>query len=132
MTKAGLLASLAALLASCASAPATRAPTSPSRFEVAQDYEGAYRKVLESARRCWPATAAAGQGDVQGTLDNDAKRGRIALAFRSRHGADTRLVVELAARDREHTDVRVSGPSDIAQPAGAIRGWLEGTSVDCP
>jgi hypothetical protein len=126
-----MLACLVPWLVACTSpgADAPRAPAAPAAFSVAQDYEGAYRRVLENARRCWPASASTGQRDVQGTLDNDAKAAHLAFAFRSRGGTDAHLLVDLNAADRVRTDVRITGP---ASSAAAVRGWLEGTSVDCP
>lgn len=118
-------------VAACASAPADAPPASATTtaFAVPHDYQGAYRRVLENARRCWPATTPAGQSDVQGTLDDPNRAAHLAFAFRSRAGSDTRLVVDLRAADRERTDVRVSGPPSSA---AVVRGWLEGTSLDCP
>jgi len=126
------LACIAPLLAACSTPmqrDASPASASATAFTVAQDYEGAYRRVLENARRCWPPTTPAGQRDVQGALDNQAASAHVAFGFRARDGADTRLLVDLKSADRTRTDVRISGP---ASAAAAVRGWLEGSSVECP
>ena len=119
-------------LGACQWPHAAPEPASALAFSVEQDYEGAYRRVLENARRCWPANSQAGQGDIDGTLDNAARHGRVALAFRSRDRVDTRLEVELQAVDRTRTDVRIASAADVTRPASTIHGWLEGTSLDCP
>jgi hypothetical protein len=121
-----------AALGACQLPHTSPEPASTIAFSVGQDYEGAYRRVLENARRCWPANSQAGQRDIDGTLDNTARHGRIALAFRSRDRVDTRLEVDLQATERARTDVRIVGAADATRPADIIRGWLEGTSLDCP
>ena len=80
----------------------------------------------------WAVAASKGTATAFSGNSGETKSGRITFAFRARDGADTRLVVDLKAADRTRTDVRVSGSADPARPAAAVRGWLDGTSLDCP
>jgi hypothetical protein len=105
--------------------------TSPSTISVDRGYEGVYLALLKDARRCYPATAGAGQREVNGTLDGPAHAGKVTFSFRSTATQETFMTADIRSTGPTRTQVEIQVAPGWESHAKALRGWVDGTSSDC-
>ena len=107
----------------------------PSRqvaFEVSENYQQVYRKILEPARKCWQAGLITAQMVVQGDLFHDTRSGTITVALHGGLGVDTYQVIDISAIDEQHTKVvghYSLGP--VAQYGQILKEWALENSSEC-
>ena len=132
--KLSLAAFALCVLAACA--PATQVlqvdPTGRVAFEIQQNYQPVYRKVLERARACHQAAGTL----VEGDLYTDLRSGKISVAVLTLFGFDTPMTVELTSVADQRTNVEVrftdNATNEWQRSAAAVEKWLKEGSTDCP
>jgi hypothetical protein len=100
-------------------------------ISVDRGYEGVYLALLKDARRCYPATAGAGQREVNGTLDGPAHAGKVTFSFRSTSAQETFMTADIRSTGPSRTQVEIQVAPGWESHAKALRGWVDGTSSEC-
>jgi hypothetical protein len=131
-TPTGLLWGAAGMLLAACAAITRPASTDLAAVTVDRDYEGLYRSILENARRCYPPRAGADQREVEGMLDTQARTASVNFAFRSRDARETFMTVDVRAVTPRSSKVSFDTKDGSEPQARTVRGWVEGTSNDCP
>lgn len=120
------VSSVAVSLAGCVHTPAT------SPLTVDQSYESVYLALLKDARRCYPATAGAAQREVNGTLDGPRHAGKVTFSFRSTSAQETFMTADIRGTGPTRTQIDIQVAPGWESHANALRGWVNGTSSECP
>ncbi len=104
----------------------------PSALTVDRGYESVYLGLLKDARRCYPATSGAAEREVNGTLDGPSRGGKVTFSFRSTAGLETFMTAEIRGVEPNRTVVHIKVAPEWASHAKLLRGWISGTSSECP
>jgi len=126
LTLAGLLVSLTG----CAVTPTELRNTSPDHkasFTLPQNYQAAYRAILERQRACEQAGMITASSVVQGDLFTDLQSGTITTTLHGGLGAQTLTVIDLKAQGEQSTEVLISTAQPAARYAAGVQRWLAGS-----
>lgn len=100
-------------------------------FEIDENYQSVYRKVLSTARKCYQTGMIGGQMVVQGDLYHDIRTGNVTVALHG-FGVDTHMTIDISALDDERTKIVVFNAfSTWDSAARAVREWVEHNSTEC-
>lgn len=122
--------SLACSLVACMNGPLASSDNH-STITVERGYEGVYLALLKDARRCYPATAGAGQREVNGTLDGPNHSGTVTFSFRTASAQETFMTADIRSTGPTRTRVEIQAAPGWESHAKALRGWVDGTSSAC-
>ena len=101
-------------------------------FQVNEDYQSVYRKILSAARRCYQTGLITAQMVVQGDLYSDTRTGSVTVALHGGLGVDTHMAVDVSALDEEGTQIVVFNALRTWDSAArAVRDWVEKNSTEC-
>jgi hypothetical protein len=124
------LAGALVALTGCAVSPTelrNKGPEFHSSFVVQQNYQPAYRTVLENQRDCGQQNLITASFQVQGDIFHEIRSGTITTALHGALGVQTTSVIDLKAVDDQSTEIIVTSSSKQAQAhASLIRKWLKG------
>jgi hypothetical protein len=123
-----LLGTALALLAACADWNHARSTTTVT---VDRDYEGLYRSILEDARRCYPPKVGAEPREVEGSLDTQARTGKVMFAYGTRDDRQTFMTADVRALSAGSSKVTIEAKPGSEAHAGMLRRWVDGTSNEC-
>jgi len=131
-TKSAYLAlgALLTSLAGCAVTPTELRSTSPDHrasFSMQQNYQAAYRAILERQRACEQAGLVTASVVVQGDLFTDIQSATITTALHGGLGVMTMTVIDLKATGEASTDVVIATAQPAARYAAGIQRWLAGS-----
>ena len=124
-------------LSSVACAPATveglrKDHANSYAFEIEENYQPIYRKILSAARKCYQTGMITAQMVVQGDLYHDIKSGNVTVALHGGFGVDTHMTVDISALNDEKTRIVVfNAVSTWNSAARAVREWVEENSTKC-
>lgn len=124
-------------LSSVACAPATieglrKDHANSYTFEVGENYQPIYRKILSTARKCYQTGMITAQMVVQGDLYHDIKSGNVTVALHGGFGVDTHMTIDISALNDEKTRIVVFNAISTWNSAGrAVREWVEENSTQC-
>ena len=101
-------------------------------FEIDENYQPVYRKILSTARKCYQTGMITAQMVVQGDLYHDIRMGNVTVALHGGFGVDTHMTIDISALDDERTQVVVfNAISTWDSAARAVREWVEDNSTEC-
>jgi len=101
-------------------------------FEVNENYQPVYRKILSVARKCYQGGMLTAQMMVQGDLYHDIKSGNVTIALHGGLGVDTHITIDVSALKKEKTKIVVfNAISTWNSAAQAVREWAEESSTEC-
>lgn len=101
-------------------------------FDVDENYQSVYRKVLTPARDCWQSGLITAQMVVQGDLYTDTWRGNVTVALHSGAGVDTYFTVDVEALSEAKTRVTVYHAfRNQERAAQAVELWVKQNSKLC-
>ena len=127
----------AALLSGCAPSTIQGLRDSPAgvlMFEVNENYQSVYRKIITPARDCWQqgASLLTAQTDVQGELYSDIRKGNVTVTMRGPAGAHTFLTIDVAALLDSKTKITTYYALRGSLPrAQAVELWVKQNSTEC-
>ena len=101
-------------------------------FEVSENYQPVYRKVLAQTRKCYQTGMITAQMVIQGDLFHDIKSGVITVALHGGLGVDTYQVIDITAINEKLTKVVAHysiGP--VEKYGGILKTWVLDNSTDC-
>jgi hypothetical protein len=124
------LAGVLICLTGCAVTPTELRNTTPDHramFTMQQNYQAAYRAILERQRACEQAGMITASVVVQGDLFTDLQSGTITTALHGGLGVQTMTVIDLKAAGDQATDVVIATAQPAARYAAGIQRWLAGS-----
>lgn len=133
--RASVAAILLVMLAGCA--PATVQGLREQHagklvFEVEENYQSVYRKVITPARNCWQAGLITAQMVVQGEMYTDIRQGNVTVALHGGFGIDTYLTIDVAALSDSKTRVTTYYAFENSTgSAKAVEFWVKQNSTEC-
>lgn len=129
-------ASLAVLLAACAATTPQQLRAMGAEnhisFEVEDDYQTIYRRLLEVERACYQVGMISATQIVNGDLYPDNRSGTITIGLYGALGPSIYQVVDIRGMDGARTLVDAAiprKPNDIL--IRKLKSWAEGTSTEC-
>lgn len=132
MNKLFILATLMILLTGCAPSSIQRLrENSPEIivFETEQNYQPAYRTILENMRRCHQGMIGLATVTVQGDIYNDIQSGSIAAAL---GGNSYLLAADINAINETRTKVAVYYYNKFWKPkAIVVEAWVNNGYSEC-
>lgn len=107
-------------------------PAGKISFEVDQNYQDVYRKILTPARDCYQTGLITAQQVVQGDLFTDTRRGNVTVAMHGGAGVATYLTIDIAALSDMKTKVTAYYAfQNSERNARAIELWVKNNSTAC-
>ena len=101
-------------------------------FQVNENYQPVYRKILSAARKCYQTGLITAQMVVQGDLYHDIRKGNVTVALHGGLGVDTHMAIDISSLDHEKTEIVVfNAISTWNSAAQAVREWVEENSIAC-
>lgn len=101
-------------------------------FDVKENYQPVFRKVLKTARKCFQTGLITAQMVVQGELYQDIETGTITVAIHGGLGVDTHLAVDVTAIDEDNSKVTVfNALSSWNRSSQLVREWVLENSAEC-
>jgi hypothetical protein len=101
-------------------------------FDVDENYQSVYRKVLTPARNCWQSGLITAQMVVQGDLYTDTRQGNVTVALHGGAGVDTYFTVDVVALSDSKTRVTVYHAfRNQERAAQAVELWVKENSTVC-
>lgn len=136
MARLGILLFMAATITGCASSTPQGArnlgPDRQYRFEVATDYQTAYRRIVETARACYQTNLITASQIVSGDLYPDTKTGTITVGMYGALGPALYQIIDVRGLDQSRTEVIATFPLGPVEKHGAkVKAWATDTGADC-
>lgn len=101
-------------------------------FTAHENYQSAYRKILEQARKCYQTGLITAQMVVQGDLFHDTKSGSVTVALHGGLGVDTYQVIDVFAIDDVQTKVSAHySVGSVEQQSQLLKQWVLENSKEC-
>lgn len=101
-------------------------------FEVGENYQSVYRKIITPAKNCWQTGLITAQMVVQGDLYTDIRQGNVTVALHGGFGVDTYLTVDVVALSDSKTRITVYYVFENQnKQAKTIERWVKQNSTDC-
>lgn len=127
---------VASLVAGCAvSTPEAARQMGTERsytFQVDVDYQTAYRRILETERKCNQYPIGTAMQMVNGDLYPDTKSGSITVGLYGALGPSIYQVIDVKALDGAKSEVVTTFPIGPVEKMGTkIRAWTTGYSSEC-
>ena len=129
------LSFLVLLLSACAATTPGEArkmgPDRQYRFEVAVDYQTAYRRIIEAARSCYQGQVITSTMMVNGDLYPDSRSGTVTVGM---YGIASSVyqVIDVRGVDNGHTEITATFPLGLVEKQGVkVKGWTEETGTGC-
>lgn len=126
----------ASLVAGCAaSTPDAARQLGPERrytFQVDVDYQTAYRRILETERKCNQYPLGTAMQMVNGDLYPDTKSGSITVGLYGALGPSIYQVIDVKALDGGKTEVVATFPTGPVEKLGSkVRAWSVMDNEEC-
>lgn len=127
-----LLLALAGCAASTPQEARNMGPDRQYRFEVAADYQTAYRRILETARACYQTNLITASQIVSGDLYPDTKTGTITVGLYGALGPALYQIIDVHGLDPARSEVIATFPLGPVEKHGAkVKAWATSTGADC-
>lgn len=126
----------AGLVAGCAaSTPDAARQMGPERrytFQVDVDYQTAYRRILETERKCNQYPLGTAMQMVNGDLYPDTKSGSITVGLYGALGPSIYQVIDVKALDGAKSEVVATFPMGPVEKLGSkVKTWAASDNAEC-
>ncbi len=134
--KAPFLILLTCLLTACAaSTPQQAREMSTERryvFQVDADYQTAYQRIVDQARKCHQYPVGTAMQMVQGDLYPAKQSGTITVGLYGAFGPSLYQVIDVRGLDATRSEVTATFPmGPVEKMGGKVKGWANGSGTEC-
>lgn len=126
----------AGLVAGCAaSSPDAARQMGPARqyiFQADVGYQTAYRRILETARKCHQGSVGTAMQMVSGDLYPDTKSGTITIGMYGALGPSIYQVIDVKGLDGAKSEVVATFPMGPVEKLGSkVKAWAASDNAEC-